>query len=516
MTASDGCIDGDTALAFAQGRLSGDRLASVDEHLDGCGDCRWVVAEAVKALRGQENRDSGGDGDGDAWRPEPATRLPAGSLLADRYFIVRFIARGGMGEVYEAEDRLLNQRIALKTLLPAISEDQRAVQRFKFEANFARRITHPNVCRIFDVGVHQERGPGQKALFFITMELVVGVSLGQRLRKEGRLSADAALPVVKGMVAALAAAHRVGVIHRDFKSDNVMLESSDGAQRVVVMDFGLARATATEMSSAQITNPSASGGLVGTVAYMAPEQVEGRALTPATDIYALGVVMFELVTGRLPFVGEGTLDVAARRLLEPAPEARSLVPDLDPKWNAAIKRCLEQDAARRFRRVEDVVDVLAGGASAETKAPPTRSRRMIAVGTAAGIALGTTGLVLSGVLPRGPRPLPPVVTADPPPPSSAPAMTTSAGALDAAPLRSVDQASASPASDLAPARPVARRRDRSGSGRPAAPAPVVEISQPAEATGSVPAADAQSGAGADAAALAPRRSLDPEKGVITP
>src|SRR6185436_3031544 len=144
--------------------------------------------------------------------------------------------------VYEAEDQMLDTRIALKTVASAISDDARAIERLKVEASFARRVTDPHVCRIFDIGVHQDEAR-RDPIFFITMELVPGESLGERIRKSGLLDTETALPLVRGMVAALGAAHAVGVVHRDFKCDNVMLatRAPDSSPRAVVMDFGLAR-----------------------------------------------------------------------------------------------------------------------------------------------------------------------------------------------------------------------------------------------------------------------------------
>ena len=178
------------------------------------------------------------------------------------------------------------------------------------------------------------------------MELIAGVSLAQRLHAEGRFSPEAALPVVKAMAAAIGAAHAAGVVHRDFKSDNVMLATGGGqGPRVVVMDFGLARGTWLS------THDSIEGrGLAGTLAYMAPEQLHGKRVGPAADIYALGVVMYEMLTGQLPFVpppGEAGIAWALWRLSEPAPEVRSVVPDVDARWNDLVARCLEREIDRR-------------------------------------------------------------------------------------------------------------------------------------------------------------------------
>jgi hypothetical protein len=437
------CIDGDTAFDFACGRLSPEHVAALDEHVDRCADCRFVVAEAVRGLREHSTAPRA--------QGAPITRLIPGVLLANRYRITRFIARGGMGEVYEASDLMLGERIALKTLVATIADDARAVERLKFEANFSRKITHPNVCRIFDIGVHEQPGArGPERIFFITMELVPGVSLGETLRTQGAMSTERARPLVEGMVAALSAAHRVGVVHRDFKSDNVMVSAQP--LRVVVMDFGLARA----FGAGALAGSSHDGqALVGTVAYMAPEQLQGRPVSPATDIYALGVVMFEMVTGRLPFAGHTGIEGVARRLVEPAPAPRDLVPSLDPRWDDVIRRCSEREPSARFARVEDVAQALA--AASRMVAPGTNvsrlSRRALLTGSAGVVAAG--GLAAWGLR----RPDPPALVAPRPasggagsPPPVAVTTPGPAGAPMAAP---------------SPASPVRRRQPGGARARPA-------------------------------------------------
>jgi tetratricopeptide (TPR) repeat protein len=293
-----------------------------------------------------------------------------------------------MGEVYETEDIELAERVALKTIRPNIVGDERAIDRFKREIHLARQVSHPNVCRIFDLGYHDVPGPPQQRnrVTFLTMELLAGETLAERLERSGRMSAAEALPIIRQMAAALDAAHRAGITHRDFKSSNVMLVSQVASVprplsseatnrpaqtptgrgglpgpteelRAVVTDFGLARSAA---SLEEITRSLSGGSMVGTPAYMAPEQVEGGQITPATDIYALGVVMYEMLTGVQPFVADTPLAIALKRLKEAAPPPRMHVPDLDPVWEAVILRCLERDPADRFVGVNDVVKALAG------------------------------------------------------------------------------------------------------------------------------------------------------------
>jgi eukaryotic-like serine/threonine-protein kinase len=306
-----------------------------------------------------------GDPNAKSGSPHPLEpSLAVDTRVAGRYRIVRFLARGGMGEVYEAEDLELGVHIALKTLRTLAGSDgsseSRAIDRFKREVQLARRVTHPNVCRIFDLGVDQS---GETRIVFLTMELVDGESLGDRLDR-GALAPAEALPLLAQMADALAAAHAAGVIHRDFKSSNVMVV--DGGKRVVVTDFGLARPSERNDDSSL----SQENALIGSPKYMAPEQVEGLTLTPAADVYALGVVAFEMVTGRVPFLGETALQTALKRLTEPAPSARSLRPELPASWDAALTRCLAKEPRDRFADPHAFVAAL----SADVPMPaPTRT-----------------------------------------------------------------------------------------------------------------------------------------------
>src|SRR5688572_14871428 len=202
-----------------------------------------------------------------------------GELVASRFRIVRFIAAGGMGEVYEAEDEELHDRVALKTIRPEIARDEQALKRFRREVLLARKVTHPSVCRTFDVFRHRRASPTDPLItidevVFVTMELLSGETLAERIRRAGRMSTSEALPIVTQIAAALTAAHAVGVVHRDLKSSNVMLlPSSDVRQpaRVVVSDFGLAHGSV----GAEATISETTTRVLGTPAYMAPEQIEG-------------------------------------------------------------------------------------------------------------------------------------------------------------------------------------------------------------------------------------------------
>ena len=382
-------------------------------------------AQPTLGLTPEELRAAGGSGSGGL--PDQPTFLPS-QVVAGRYEIVRFIARGAMGEVYEAEDRVLRGRLALKTIRPVIAADGRAVERFKREISLSRQITHPNVGRVFDIG--QEEGD----VLFLTMELLAGESLAARITRRKRLSCSEALPIIAQIAAGLEAAHAVGVIHRDLKSGNVMLvRSADPSrhERVVVTDFGLARTIAHSPDAASSISDSRS--VVGSPAYMAPEQVEGKPLTPAADLYALGIIAYELVTGARPFDGGSAMTVAARRLTTAPDPPRSVVPGLDPVWDWAILKCLALAPADRFASPDDFVRALRDDALSEapTRAamPASRPSEGAAVHPAGGrpvwrrpvlvvtglIALGLAALGVVRMLPERRRGGPP-----PPPATAAP------------------------------------------------------------------------------------------------
>ena len=294
--------------------------------------------------------------------PDPGgTTLQVGERLANRFTIVRFIARGGMGAVYEAEDTVLRTKVAVKTILPEFAADPTAMERFRREVLLARRVTHLNVCRIFELyeGI-DARG---ERLNFLSMELLLGETLAQRLVRTGPMASYELFVLLRQMADGLEAMHVQDVIHRDFKPANVFLmqrtpdtpgHQGNSAMRAVITDFGIARALrdGRHERDASVTSRM---GFIGTPAYMAPEQLTGGAPSAATDIYALGVVLYEALTGTVPFSGETALEAAMKRLHQPPPVPSTLVKSLDPRWDAAILRCLEREPQRRFRSVLDVV-----------------------------------------------------------------------------------------------------------------------------------------------------------------
>ncbi len=281
-------------------------------------------------------------------------RFKPGELIAVRYEVEGFIARGGMGEVYRVFDRELGERIALKTIRPRAVDDPQALDRFRREIQLARKISHLNVCRIFDLGRHAVEG--SEDVVFLTMELLSGISLRARL-KEGPMTPAEALSVVRQLCAGLGAAHRKGIIHRDLKPSNVFLVPEGEGTRVVIADFGLARTEVKDDGEQTVTR---TGELLGTPAYMAPEQLEGEEATAASDIYAVGLVIYELLTGARPFEGSSAFQTALNKLRETPSTPSSRVRGLHPRWDHTILRCLETEPAERFEHVEDIPAALAG------------------------------------------------------------------------------------------------------------------------------------------------------------
>ncbi len=316
-----------------------------------------------------------------AGSPGAAPRLQPGDSVAGRFTIVRFIAAGGMGEVYEAKDEVLRTHVALKTILPHFADNPAALERFRREVILARKASHPNVCRIYDL--YSTQGPSGEPLHFLTMEFLDGETLHQRLRRKGRMSPAEVLPVLRQMAAALDAAHAAGVVHRDFKASNVMLVSGEAQgrasteMRAVVTDFGVARALHPDASSSENVTGA---GLLGTPESMAPEQVTGGEVGPPADIYALGLVLYEMLTGKMAFAGATPLETAFKRVQERPAAPKTAVPELPERWNAAVLRCLELEPARRFAAAGDVAKYV------DNPAVMVRRRNVLAVTLAALVA----------------------------------------------------------------------------------------------------------------------------------
>jgi serine/threonine protein kinase/Tfp pilus assembly protein PilF len=302
-----------------------------------------VRSEVSRLLRNLGEANSGFLDPPDAVRrafPNDGPLFHPGDVLADRFRILRLIGSGGMGQVYEALDTELDCSVALKALLPfgqAASQDS---ARFRRELLLARRVTHPNVCRLFDLNLHKFSWGGVE---FLTMELLEGDTLAELIKKRGRIGQSEAGCILREMLIGLHAVHSAGIIHRDLKPGNVMvIPARADSFRVAIMDFGLAL---VEERQSPLTSLTATGNVLGTLAYMSPEQLAGDPVTPATDYYAFGLIWFEILTGDRPFHSDTNIANALMRLQKPVTLPSS--PFVPAGWMNSIHSCLARDPAHR-------------------------------------------------------------------------------------------------------------------------------------------------------------------------
>jgi len=325
-----------------------------------------------------------------------------GDFVAQRFRIIRFLARGGMGEVYEAADLELHERVALKFIRSELLDDPKALERFKREVQLARKVTHPNVCRIFDLFRHTQKsatGSSSISVAFVAMELLEGETLAELLRRQSRLTIEETRPIALQMAMGLGAAHAAGVLHRDFKPGNVLLVSGAKGVRAVITDFGLALHSNQDLTlGASVTG---TGEVIGTPAYMSPEQVEGKELSPASDVYSFGLVLYQMLTGTRAFEDTTPLSMAVRRIKEDPKPPRTIVPDLDPGWESIILKCLERTANNRLQNGEEVAEALRSEGKHATAWRLQRRRGLIATALVA-LAIGAAVIGLSRIHRRVP------------------------------------------------------------------------------------------------------------------
>ncbi len=267
----------------------------------------------------------------------PIRELTTGSTFAGRYQVIEELGHGGMGRVYKVQDTKIGEKIALKLIRPEADLDKNSVERFSNELKLARKIRHKNVCQMFDLGEDQ----GTR---YITMEYVHGEDLKQLIRKVGRLSPGQAIGIARQVCDGLDEAHKLGVIHRDLKPQNIMIDE-DGRARI--MDFGIARS----LSAKGITG---AGVMIGTPEYMSPEQVEGKETDQRSDIYSLGVILYEMVTGRVPFEGDTPFTVGVKHKSEMPKDPKEINAQIPDDLDRLILRCLEKDRDKRYRSAEDL------------------------------------------------------------------------------------------------------------------------------------------------------------------
>lgn len=281
-----------------------------------------------------------------AINPQPL--LPIGSLVGNRYEILALLGEGGMGAVYKAHDRELGHAVALKTIRAELARNPEMLQRFKQEVILAREITHPNVVRIYDIS----EDAGTK---FITMEFVDGEDLHSLLEQHGKFPPVECVELIRQVCSALDAAHRKGVIHRDLKPQNIM---RDRQGRVVVMDFGLARGLESD-------GMTQTGAMVGTMAYMSPEQALGEKLDPRSDLFAAGLIFFELLTGNVPYHAESAVASLVKRSQSAAVRASEIDASVPVALSNIVAKCLERDRAQRYQTAGEIMEALDGWQSSD-------------------------------------------------------------------------------------------------------------------------------------------------------
>ncbi len=267
----------------------------------------------------------------------PKEELTRGTTFAGRYEIIEELGKGGMGRVYRVEDKKLEQEVALKLIKPEIAKDKKTIERFSNELKFARKIRHKNICQMFDLG--EERGT-----HFITMEFVPGQDLKGLIRQSGQLAVGTTINIAKQICSGLIEAHKLEVVHRDLKPSNIMIDKEGDVR---IMDFGIAR-------SLEAKGITGAGVMIGTPEYMSPEQVEGKETDQRSDIYSLGVILYEMVTGRVPFEGDTPFTVGVKQKSEIPRSPKEINEQIPEDLNHVILKCMEKEKESRYQSVNEL------------------------------------------------------------------------------------------------------------------------------------------------------------------
>jgi serine/threonine protein kinase/predicted ATPase len=271
----------------------------------------------------------------------PTEELTKGTTFASRYEIIEELGKGGMGKVYRVMDKKIDEEVALKLLNPEVAADEKTIKRFRNELKFARKITHKNVCRMYHLS--EEEGTS-----YITMEYVPGEDLKSFIRKSGQITTEKALSISKQVCEGLAEAHKLGVVHRDLKPQNIMIDKEGNAR---IMDFGIAR-------SVEAKGVTEVGMIIGTPDYMSPEQVEGKEADQRSDIYSLGIIIYEMVTGKVPFEGDTPLSIALKHKTETPSDPREFNDQISEDLSSVILKCMEKDKEKRYQKTEELLSEL--------------------------------------------------------------------------------------------------------------------------------------------------------------
>ena len=328
--------------------------------------------------------------------------LTRGTTFAGRYEIIEELGKGGMGRVYKVLDKKIDEEVALKLLIPEISTDKQAISRFRNELKIARKITHKNVCRMHDI--NEEDGTQ-----YITMEYVSGEDLKSYIRNKGNLSEKEAILIAKKVCEGLTEAHELGVVHRDLKPQNIMIDKDGNAK---IMDFGIAR-------SLEAPGVTKAGVMIGTPDYISPEQADGEEADQRSDIYALGVILYEMVTGSVPFKGDTALSVALKHKAQLPQDPKKLNPRISEDFSRLILICMEKGRERRYQKADDLLADLRNieeGFPLGTKIQPRREtfaqaliRKKLFIPALVIISLAIIGVIIWQLLPHKETVLPPMI-----------------------------------------------------------------------------------------------------------
>lgn len=379
----DSVVSTATIVIASSPQTASDSTLVVFNHSGNLSDATWVNPEAVST---SGHRTPGSAPSGWTSAPDAASAayegLERGSIIGDRYEILRLLGEGGMGAVYKARDRELDRVVALKVIRPELANNPEILQMFKQELILARQVTHQNVIRIFDLGLAD-------GLRFITMQYVEGEDLKEYVMERGKLTPKASATFIMQICQGLDAAHKENVAHRDLKPQNIMIDKQN---RALVMDFGLAHSTDTAGTE---------GKLLGTPAYMSPEQAKREELDVRTDLFSVGIIFFELLTGKLPFEGNNLEELLQKQISGDVPAPIELDRTIAPKLNEIVMKCLVRDRENRYQTAAEIVYDLQVWLGIII--PPSQVWKRVSMATAAAL----TVILATGVTLYIRRPLPP-------------------------------------------------------------------------------------------------------------